>query len=59
MLVLTDCSILLGAFTLNLTPQNQNNYHAFKFKNALILKMIAVFTALKMPLSIRVQRLFL
>jgi len=45
MLVLTDCS-------------NQNNYHTFKFKTTLILKMIAVFTALKIPLSIRVQRLF-
>jgi len=45
MLVLTDCSILLGRFH-------------FKFKTTLILKMIAVFTALKMTLSIRVQRLF-
>ena len=56
MLVLATALFWCGGFYFKFSAIKQ--LHAFKFKNDMILKMIAVFTALKMTLSIRVQRLF-
>ena len=56
MLVIATALFWCGGFHFKFSAIKQ--LHAFKFKTTLILKMIAVFTALKMPLSIRVQGLF-